>query len=284
MEERIRVFIVDDHEMVRVGLRRMLELEEDLEVVGDAASAEEALGLVEALSPHVILMDIKMPNVNGLDATRHLKSRGLQGEVIVLSLYDKYLAQAIEAGATGYLVKDVKREELVDAIRRAAQGNLVLGGSLAATPDITERTIGYLQGHAEEERCGSFPRYGKRRAPSQQGNGANEHGEPLRSTLAVLAVSLTSPRCRRTRQCQTTRGRWRGQKGPSMSTAVPLLNPLFSLLPGRHQAYSPGTCGSEASRQRYKRADPSGGPFALAWVPGAGRHPGAHFPKRRLGR
>ena len=129
MEERIRVFIVDDHEMVRVGLRRMLELEEDLEVVGEAGSAEEALGLVEALSPHVILMDIKMPNVNGLDATRHLKSRGLQGEVIVLSLHEEYLAQAIEAGATGYLVKDVKRDELVDAIRRAAQGTWYWGAA-----------------------------------------------------------------------------------------------------------------------------------------------------------
>ena len=145
MEGPIRVFIVDDHEMVRSGLRRMLELEKDLEVVGEAGSAEEALRLVEDLIPHIILMDIKMPNVNGLAATRHFKSRGLPGEVIILSLYEEYLAQAVEAGAGGYLVKDVKREELVDAIRRVAQGDLVLGGSLATTPEITERTIGYLR-------------------------------------------------------------------------------------------------------------------------------------------
>ena len=122
MEKCIRVFIVDDHEMVRVGLRRMLELEQDIKVVGEAGSAEEALRLLEALSPHVILMDIKMPNVNGLDATRRLKSLGLPGEVIVLSLYEEYLDQAIEAGAAGYLVKDVKRYELVNAIRTVWEG------------------------------------------------------------------------------------------------------------------------------------------------------------------
>ena len=145
MEESIRVFIVDDHDMVRAGLHRMLDMEQDIEVVGEASSAEEALRHVELLTPHVILMDIKMPNVNGLDATRHLKSRGLPGEVLVLSLYEEYLAQAVEAGASGYLVKDVKREELVEAIRRVARGDLVLGGSLGTTPEITERTIGYLR-------------------------------------------------------------------------------------------------------------------------------------------
>ena len=144
MEESIRVFIVDDHEMVRAGLRRMLDMEPDIDVVGDAGSAEEALRHIDLLTPHVVLMDIKMPNVNGLDATRHLKSRGLPVEVIVLSLYEEYLAQAVEAGASGYLVKDVKREELVQAIRRVARGELVLGGSLGTTPEITERTIGYL--------------------------------------------------------------------------------------------------------------------------------------------
>ena len=190
MEERIRVFIVDDHEMVRVGLRRMLEMEDDLEVVGEAGSADEALGLVEVLSPNVILMDIKMPNVNGIDATRHLKSRGIQGEIIVLSLYEEYLAQAIEAGATGYLVKDVKREELVDAIRRAAQGNLVLGGSLATSSDITERTIGYLRDMLRKNGAAPSPGVEGDQRPHNQATGPADMAGHSDQSLSPSQYSL----------------------------------------------------------------------------------------------
>ena len=109
MERGIRVFLVDDHEMAREGLRRMLQLEHDIEVVGEAADAEEVLLQVEVLNPDVILMDIKMPTINGLEATRLFKEREVAGEIVVLSLHSEYLAQAVEAGAAGYLVKDVKR-------------------------------------------------------------------------------------------------------------------------------------------------------------------------------
>ncbi len=123
-EGRIRVLLADDHELARQGLRRVLELEQDLEVVGEASSAEEALELVASLSPDIVLMDIKMPTSNGLEATREIKKRGLVGEVIILSMYDEYLTQAIEAGAGGYLVKDVRREELVNTIRRVHKGEM----------------------------------------------------------------------------------------------------------------------------------------------------------------
>ena len=128
MQEGIRVFLVDDHEMAREGLRRMLE--SDIQVVGEAAGAEEALLQVEMLTPDVILMDIKMPTLNGLEATHLFKERNVAAEIVIPSLHSEYLAQAVEAGAAGYLVKDVKRDELVDAIRRIHQGELVLGRSV----------------------------------------------------------------------------------------------------------------------------------------------------------
>ncbi len=114
---RVRVLLVDDHEVVRRGLRRMLELEESVEVVGDCANAEEAFLQLEMLSPDIVLMDIKMPGTNGIQATRLLKERQPACKIIMLTLYGEYVTEAIEAGVEGYLLKDVKRDELVRAIR-----------------------------------------------------------------------------------------------------------------------------------------------------------------------
>ncbi len=119
----IRVMLVDDHQVVREGLKRMLDLDGDIEVVGEAASGEEALVKAEQLSPDVILMDVKMPGMGGIDAIRELKKRESPAGVIVMTVYeDKYLAQAAEAGAVGYLLKDVSRDELIKAIKAANQG------------------------------------------------------------------------------------------------------------------------------------------------------------------
>ena len=127
----IRILLVDDHQVVREGLRHMLELEADMEVVGEAADAKEALTQVELLSPEVILMDIKMPGMDGIELTRQLKQKQPACNVIMLTLYDEYLAQAIEAGAVGYLLKDIKREELIRAIRAVHQGRSPLDLSLS---------------------------------------------------------------------------------------------------------------------------------------------------------
>ena len=129
--DTIRIVLVDDHQVVREGLRRMLELEADLEVVGEAANAKEALTQVELLSPEVILMDIKMPGTSGIELTRQLKEKQPSCNVLMLTLYDEYLAQAIEAGAVGYLLKDIKREELIRAIRAVHEGRSPLGLSLS---------------------------------------------------------------------------------------------------------------------------------------------------------
>lgn len=127
----IRILIVDDHQVVREGLRHMLELEADMEVVGEAGDAEETFTRVEALSPEIILMDIKMPGVDGIELTRRLKEKQPDCNIIMLTLYDEYLTEAIEAGAIGYLLKDVKREELVKAIRSVHQGRSSLNLSLS---------------------------------------------------------------------------------------------------------------------------------------------------------
>jgi len=129
--DAINILLVDDHQVVREGLRSMLELESDLKVVGEAADAREALPQIELLSPEVVLMDIKMPGVDGIELTRQVRQKNPSCNVIILTLYDEYLTQAIEAGAVGYILKDVKREELVRAIRAACQGRSPINLSLS---------------------------------------------------------------------------------------------------------------------------------------------------------
>ena len=127
----IRVLLVDDHQLVREGLKRMLELDEDIEVVGEAANGEDAITQAELLSPDVILMDIKMPGMDGIAATRQLKQKMPDVKVIMLTLYDsEYVTQAIEAGASGYILKDAKQEQLIQAIRDAYKGYSPLAPSL----------------------------------------------------------------------------------------------------------------------------------------------------------
>jgi DNA-binding NarL/FixJ family response regulator len=128
--DAINILLVDDHQVVREGLRRMLELESDLNVVGEASDAREALPQVESLSPEIVLMDIKLGSVDGIELTRQLRETHPSCNVIMLTLYDEYLTQAIEAGAVGYLLKDTNREELVRAIRSVREGRSPLGLSL----------------------------------------------------------------------------------------------------------------------------------------------------------
>ena len=132
MEKDIRILVVDDHQVVREGLRHMLELEEDMEVVGQGADSEEVLLQVEIFSPNIVLMDIKMPGVDGIELTRRVKQKQPSCNVIMLTLYDEYLTQAMEAGAKGYLLKDTKREELVQAIRQVHRGEVVISESITS--------------------------------------------------------------------------------------------------------------------------------------------------------
>jgi DNA-binding NarL/FixJ family response regulator len=134
MTAPVRLLIADDHPIVRAGFEGMLAEMPDLEVVGEAENGEEAVRLAERLHPDVVLMDLRMPVVDGVEATNRIKEGDPSANVLVLTTYDSDadILRAIEAGATGYLLKDTPRDELFRAIRAAARGEPVLAPSVTA--------------------------------------------------------------------------------------------------------------------------------------------------------
>ncbi len=132
-ERRIRVLIVDDHDLFREGLRQLIETDEAIEVIGEAATGQEAVELVEALRPDVVLMDINMPGMDGIRATETITQRFRDVHVIMLTMYDdeEYVLHAIRAGARSYLVKNSKPDELLRAIHVAAEGGATIDPDLA---------------------------------------------------------------------------------------------------------------------------------------------------------
>jgi DNA-binding NarL/FixJ family response regulator len=130
----IRLLVVDDHPVVRDGLSSMFARDAGFEVVGEAADGAEAVRLAEALRPDVILLDLRMPGMDGVAATTELARQGSTARVLVLTTYDtdSHVLPAIEAGATGYLLKDAPRAELLRAVRATARGDAVLSPSVAA--------------------------------------------------------------------------------------------------------------------------------------------------------
>jgi len=130
----IRVLIVDDHRIVRQGLRHVCERTGGFEVVGEAQNGQEAIQMAHQLRPDVILMDVNMPVLDGVQATRFIVEAEPAMRVIILTMYrqDRYVFEAIKAGARGYLLKDVDEQELVDAIRAVSRGEALINPSLAA--------------------------------------------------------------------------------------------------------------------------------------------------------
>jgi DNA-binding NarL/FixJ family response regulator len=130
----IRILLVDDQALFREGLRTLLSVQPDLEVIGEAANGEEALRLAAALRPEVVLMDLQMPVLDGVAATRRLRAELPECRVIALTTFDdgEYVFEGLRAGAVGYLLKDAPSEKLVEAIRAAARGESFLQPSVAA--------------------------------------------------------------------------------------------------------------------------------------------------------
>ena len=131
----IRIVLVDDHPVVRHGLRGMLDAEPDLSVVGEAGSGDAGVTLAAAVRPDIVLMDLRMPDGDGVSATERILKTVPGARVIVLTTYesDRDILRAIEAGACGYLLKDTSPAELADAVRAAARGETVLAPSVAST-------------------------------------------------------------------------------------------------------------------------------------------------------
>ncbi|GAB2750279.1 response regulator [Kitasatospora kifunensis] len=131
----IRVLLVDDHQVVRRGLRTFLEVQDDIEVVGEAADGAEGVAKAQELAPHVVLMDLKMPGVDGLEALKRLKAEGNPARVLIVTSFTEHrtVVPALRAGAAGYVYKDVDPEALAGAIRSVHAGHVLLQPELADT-------------------------------------------------------------------------------------------------------------------------------------------------------
>jgi NarL family two-component system response regulator LiaR len=142
MTDKISILITDDHALVRQGIRAFLELQPDLSVIGEADSGEAAVRMAAELVPDVVLMDLVMPGIGGVEATRQVKQISPHSQVIVLTSYheDEYIFPALRAGALSYVLKDVGPEELADTVRKAARGESVLH------PRVASRVVQELRG------------------------------------------------------------------------------------------------------------------------------------------
>jgi DNA-binding NarL/FixJ family response regulator len=170
----IRAVIADDQMMVREGFSVLLNAQPDIEIVGEAVDGQDAIDKIVALEPDIVLMDIRMPVLNGIEATRQIVRAGLPTRVLVLTTFDldEYVYEALRAGASGFLLKDSSARQLADAVRIVASGDALLA------PTVTKRLIG------------EFARMGAPRGPNQ----ARLHDLTERETevLALIAQGLSN--------------------------------------------------------------------------------------------
>jgi len=189
----IRVLLADDQALIRAGFRVLLEAAGDIEVVGEAVNGEQAVALARAERPDVILMDIRMPEVDGLEATRRIAADGdLAGvRVVILTTFetDDYVYQALRAGAGGFLVKDAEPEDLIRAVRVVARGEALL------SPSVTRRLIATFAGRAPVAGLGGGPGPavgGRGQSRPQPGRDLSRITEREREVLSLVAEGLSN--------------------------------------------------------------------------------------------
>ncbi|BDG61083.1 response regulator [Caldinitratiruptor microaerophilus] len=193
MADRIKVLLVDDHAILREGIRSLLSSAPDIEVVGEAEDGQQAIEKVEQLAPDVVLMDVAMPRMNGIEATRAIKAAHPDLPVLILSMHDseEYILPILKAGASGYVLKRAAAQELVSALRAAVQGHTILH------PDVAKRvmeSIGSTGGGA-----GAAGRAGAG-APGGAAGAGRAPGHPAlapltereREVLTLIAQGLTN--------------------------------------------------------------------------------------------
>lgn len=171
----ITVLIVDDEALVRAGFRMVLDAQPEIQVIGEAADGDEAVAMDAQLRPDVVLMDIRMRRMNGLDATRRILAQNRAARVLVLTTfdYDEYVYDALRAGASGFLLKDVSPEQIADAVRLVAAGEAVL------QPSITRKVIeAFATGRAE--------------LPPRPDQAVSELTEREREVFTLLAQALSN--------------------------------------------------------------------------------------------
>ena len=147
MSEPIRILLVDDHKIVRQGVRAFFDAQEGIEVIGEAGSGEEAVKMVEERVPDVVLMDLIMPGMDGVEATRLAKSISPRTQIVVLTSYhdDEHIFPALQAGALSYILKDVEMDELAQAVIKASRGEATLH------PQVASRVIQELHGRKKDK-------------------------------------------------------------------------------------------------------------------------------------
>lgn len=133
MTKKIKVFLCDDHRLFREGVRKLLELEEDMQIVGEAGEGKEALTAISRIKPDVVLMDISLPGMDGVAAARRIKKDNPDLKVVMLTVHqdEPHIFEAIKAGAAGYLLKDVSADELIAAVRRVSRGEALIEPKIA---------------------------------------------------------------------------------------------------------------------------------------------------------
>jgi DNA-binding NarL/FixJ family response regulator len=168
----IRVLVADDQSMVRAGFRMLLTGEQDIEVVAEASNGREAVAMAERFNPAVVLMDIRMPEIDGLEATRRILAASQAARILILTTFglDEYIYEALRAGASGFVLKDDPAEQLISAVRTVAAGNALL------SPAITKRVIR------------QFTRITRPAPPKELG----ELTEREREILRLIAVGLSN--------------------------------------------------------------------------------------------